>query len=107
MPDVLIRYGVVHLVHGYVVIQRYYCRFPLGQFKRSGRKRKEKRFLLLKRICTAAVLLLERLVIERIQPLSYCFVQLIQGHELSITKRSNNVSGDDSDRTFHHSFILG
>lgn len=52
-------------------------------------------------------LLLEGLVVERIQPVLYGFVQLPQGEKLLIPQRRQDPCGNDTDGALYKGFILG
>ena len=105
--DILIWYRVIHLIHRDVVVGCNSCDLPGCQFKGTGRQRKKKWSFLFKDKSAAAVLLLERLMIELVQSLANGLIQLCQRQKPSVTQSRQDEITDNAYCTFYHGFILG
>ena len=103
LANVFIRDRVVHLFYGDVVVRANCGDLPRRQLKRAGRQRLEERLLFLKQKRPAAVLLLERLVVELLQLFEDGLIQLTQRQELPVAQRCQDLGGD----VFHGAFRGG
>ena len=106
LADILKGNRVVHPFHGNMVVGANGCLFPGGKLEWIGRQRPQKRLFLRKETGSAAVFLLEGLVVERFKALPNCFIQLRQGQELPIPQSCKDEGGDDPYGSFHSRFIL-
>lgn len=88
--DVLIRARVVLCIHTDVVIVLNCGNFPGSHLKRVFGQRKQKELFFLKSGSAAAVFLLKRFLVERIKPVPYCFVQLMQRKKLLVSQGGEN-----------------
>ena len=79
---------------------------PRRQFETRGWQRQKKRFLFLKRGCTAAFFLLEGLVVELKQLLRNRFVQLSDGKEPLVAQGGNDPGGHHAHGALDEGFVL-
>ena len=106
LADILKGNRVVHPLHGDMVVGANGCLFPGGKLEWILRQRPQKRLFLREETGSAAVFLLEGLVVERFKTLPNCFIQLQQGQELPIPQSCKDEGGDDPYGSFHSRFIL-
>lgn len=107
LSNVLIRDGVIHFLHGNVVVRADCGDLLHRQFERAGRKRLDEWLLVLKQKRLTAILLLERLVDELLQLFKDSLIQLTQRQELPVAQRCQDKCGDDTHGTLHHGLVLG
>ena len=104
--DVFVWSGVIHVFDRNMIVWSHGRYFPCRQLKRSRRQRQQKRLLFLKRRRPAAVSLLKRLMVERLQPFHDGIVQFRQGQELFISDSGQYEGGNYADSAFHHCLIF-
>ena len=105
--DVFVGHGVLHFVHGDVIVECQGSDLPDGKFKRARWQRQQEWLLLLQeRTQAAAGSFLEWLAVELIQLLKHGLVQLMQREKLAVAQRGDDLSGDDTHRTLHARLVL-